>query len=256
MGREGKIRRVQYFVILLIVTFAIIGISFLQERYLPALMFMGFVDGLNVCSLSLMALLVSLMYNANVGRETILLLGFVYIASVFLSYFLLGLGILIFSISIPTAPHFLARISVAIMLFIGTLNILNYFSPGLVSLNLPATLGKKAINYMKVATIPSLFVAGTLVGVHNFPCACTAGIYLSFISLIANAPLYDVYLALYNFIFVMPLIVILFVCSSKPVTVRLRKYSIENIGKMKLVLGTLMILFGLLIVALIISGLV
>lgn len=223
---------------------------------LAGMILMGLVDGLNICSLSLLALLLSLMYNAGAQRRTIVLLGFVYIVSVFASYFLAGLGILAFSVLIPGVSHFFTEVSVAIMLFIGTVNILNYFQPGFMTLSLPMTLGKTAIKYMKILTLPSLFVTGLLVGLHNFPCACTGGIYLSFISLIADSPFHVGYLVLYNFVFVLPLVTILYVCSSKPLTVKYRKWQMQNTERMKLVLGTSMVLVSLLMILFISSGLV
>jgi len=56
--------------------------------------FLGAVDGLNICSLSLLTLFVSLMYTAKASRRTIVVWGLVYVVSVFASYFLLGLGML------------------------------------------------------------------------------------------------------------------------------------------------------------------
>lgn len=216
---------------------------------------LGFVDGLNICSLSLFALLLSLLYSTKAQRGTIVLLGFVYIASVYLSYFFAGLGILVFSLSLPEIPHLFARLSVVMMLFFGAGNILNYFHPGLVVMSLPLTLGKKAVQSMKALTVPSLFLAGLLVGLHNFPCACTGGVYFSFISLVAGSSLGLVYLVLYNMMFVLPLLVILYVCSSKPLILKLRRWQIEHANKMKLVLGITMVSVSLIILFLISSGL-
>ncbi len=192
-----------------------------------------------------------MLYNAYAGRRKVVVHGFVYVMSIFLSYFLLGLGILTFSISFPSVPHLLTKVSVVIMLFIGAINVLKYFKPNFTSFSLPMTIGRKAVSYMGVVTLPSLFASGFLVGVHNLPCACTGGIYPTYISLIAGKPFQMVYLATYNFMFVLPLVIILLICSNKAVTVRFRVWHAENTARIKLILGTLMILISLLIIFLI-----
>jgi len=215
---------------------------------------MGAVDGLNICSLSLLTLFVSLMYTSNASRQTIVVWGLVYIASVFTSYFLLGLGILLLSVSIPLVPHFLARFSVALLVFIGGVNVISYLRPGSISLNLPMTLGTKAIKYMRTISLPALFVAGLLVGLHNLPCACTGGLYPSFIALISGTGFQVGYLLIYNMAFTLPLLAILSVSSSKAVTLRVRRWHVENSEKMKLGLGLVMLAVAAVILLLIQSG--
>jgi len=217
-------------------------------------LFLGFVDGLNICSLSLFALLLSLLYSTKAQRGTIVSLGLVFVFSVYLSYFFSGLGIMVLSLSLPQIPHFLARLSVIIMLFFGAVNILNYFHPELTVISFPLKLGEKAVLSMKLLTVPSLLFAGLLVGLHNFPCACTGGIYLTFISLVAGSPLSLLYMLLYNIIFVLPLLLILSVCSSKPLILRFRRWQIEHAQEMKLVLGITMVSVSFLILFLISSG--
>ena len=88
---------------------------------------LGLVDGLNICSLGLLGLFLSLMYTTQTDRKTILGYGAVYIGSVFLSYVMVGLGVTLLFITLPTVPHFLARIAAAGMLAVGVANIVNYF---------------------------------------------------------------------------------------------------------------------------------
>lgn len=220
----------------------------------PSLLVLGVLDGFNVCSLSLLTLFLSLLYTANAPRRTILLLGGIYILSVFASYFLTGLGILLLAVNIPVVPHFLSRIAAAIMIFIGLANILNYVRPGLINLNFAPAVGRRAVTYLQGGGVASTAVAGLLVGVHNFPCACTGGIYPMVIALIAEVPLRIPYLLVYNLMFVLPLTAILYTCSSKTVTVKVRRWQQANRGKTLFVVGLVMVTAGFLILLAIALG--
>lgn len=232
------------------IALAMLGIFYAYSQYFPYV-FMGVFDGLNVCSLTLMALIISLMYNVNAERKATLFLGIVYISGVFFSYFLVGLGILIFSLSLSLPTHIFTKISVAVMISIGILNIISYIRPSLIPSTPTKIFSRRAIKKMRTLTFPSVLMAGMLVGPHNPLCPCTGGIYITFVSLIAKAPFKIIHLISYNFLFVLPLILILYACSSKSLSLKFRKQYAENTRRIKLVLGILMILSSLIIISII-----
>lgn len=226
----------------------------------PSILLLSLLDGLNLCALTLLALFISLMFLYNVSRGKVLLLGFAYIVGVYISYFTTGLGIALLAINLPLIPHFLSRLGAGLMLFFGAANIVNYFRAGTIPTMIPNSLGKKAVDYMrsfsKGTSFPAVIFVGTLVGLHNFPCACTGGIYMTFIGLISSSSLFLPYLAAYNLVFVIPLLAILLFCSSKTVTLRFRKWRETSEDRVKLVIGTLMMGGGLVILSLLAMGLV
>lgn len=215
---------------------------------------LALLDGLNVCALTLLALFISLMYISNASRTTVTALGSAYIGGVFISYLATGLGIMLLAVSLPTVPHFLSRVAISVMLFIGVANVTNYFKPGLLPTTIPTNLGQKAITMMKTASVPGIIFAGILAGLHNFPCACTGGIYMAFISLIADSPSRLLYLLAYNLVFVVPLAVILFVSSSKPVSLRIRRWHEQNKARTRLAIGLVMIAVGGFLLSFVING--
>ena len=97
------------------------------------------------------------------------------------------------------------------------------------------------MNYFRGTTLASAIIGGSLVGLHNLPCACTGGIYPAFIALISSTDFRLAYLALYNLVFVIPLASILVVCTNKYVTLRIRKWHQDNQQKTRLMLGVAMI---------------
>lgn len=211
---------------------------------------LGLIDGLNICSLGLLGLFLSLMYATQTDRRTILGYGAVYVGSVFLSYLMVGVGATLLFITLPAIPHFLARIAAAGMLAIGAANIMNYFRPGTIPLRLESVshaISTRAVRFMKVGGVPAVFAAGVLIGFHNFPCACTGGVYMTFLSLIAGSPLRIVYLFAYNVVFIIPLTAILLVSSSRQAIVQFRKMHARNAARTTLILGIVMAVVGLLL---------
>lgn len=212
---------------------------------------LALVDGLNICVLSITALLISLMFTFGLSRLQTLLMGAAFIAAVYASYFVVGLGFLISISGFPTVPHILARISAAIMLFIGSANIVNYFYPGLLPIyNVSEYFAKGAVYLMKkgavqltkMVTFPALIGAGVLTGLHSFPCACTGGIYTLFLSnLSMQRSLNLFYLFLYNTLFITPSTTILLVCTDKHVAARVRRWLMSRHGLAKLWLGVVMV---------------
>lgn len=208
---------------------------------------LGLIDGLNICSLGLLGLFLSLMYATQTDRRTILGYGAVYIGSVFLSYLMVGVGMTLLFITLPSVPHFLARIAAAGMLAIGIANIINYFRPNTIPLKMESVshaLSGRALHFMKAGGVPAVFAAGILIGFHNFPCACTGGVYLTFLSLIADSPFRIAYLLAYDLIFIIPLTMILLTFSSRQALLRFRRMHSANAPKTALILGILMAAIG------------
>lgn len=208
---------------------------------------LGLIDGLNICSLGLLGLFLSLMYATQTDRRTILGYGAVYIGSVFLSYLMVGVGMTLLFITLPAVPHFLARIAAAGMLAIGIANIINYYRPNTIPLKIESVshaLSGRALRFMKVGGVPAVFAAGILIGFHNFPCACTGGVYVTFLSLIADSPFKIALLLAYDLVFIIPLTMILLAFSSRQALLRFRRMHAANATKTTLILGILMTTVG------------
>jgi hypothetical protein len=219
---------------------------------------LGLIDGLNICSLGLLGLFLSLMYTTQTDRRTILGYGAVYIGSVFLSYVMVGLGATLLFITLPMIPHLIARIAAAGMLAIGVANIINYYRPNAIPIRMESIsheISSRAVRFMKVGGIPAIFAAGVLIGFHNFPCACTGGVYMTFLALIAGSPLKIAYLLAYNLVFIIPLTTILLVFSSRQAILRFRKMHTLNAAKTTLILGVLMVIASTALLAAIRLGL-
>lgn len=99
------------------------------------------------------------------------------------------------------------------------------------------------------ATLPAAFVLGVLVGIFELP--CTGGIYLTILSLMSSTLTLSEgipYLLLYNFIFILPLILILLAVVIGIPPERVNAWRLENHRKLRFAIGVAMILVGVFII--------
>jgi cytochrome c biogenesis protein CcdA len=179
-------------------------------QLLPAVIVTGLLDSVNPCAFAVILLLIAFLFTLRKARSHILMLGAVYIGMIFLVYFAIGLGLL-GTVRLSDEPHFVARVGAWILIGLGMINLVEYFFPRFpLKLHMPAFAHARTHQLIKQATLPATVGAGILVGLCTFP--CSGGIYVSVITLLnAKTTLaWGVsYLALYNVMFVLPLIVIL-----------------------------------------------
>jgi hypothetical protein len=205
---------------------------------------LGIVDGLNVCSITFMALILSVLYNLNTDRTTMRALGLAYIAGVSGTYLAIGVGILWFALAVPMNTF--TVISSIIMLVLGGLNIVSYFQPQFTPPNFLDFFGQKALHYIRRLSLPSLIAAGIMIGLHNLPC-CTGSIYITSLVMIADDPVMSIPLISYNVGYVLPLASILFLCSSKAFALRFRRGYAANARHVKMLLGVIMVCISVVI---------
>jgi cytochrome c biogenesis protein CcdA len=214
-------------------------------QLLPAVIVTGLVDSVNPCAFAVILLLLAFLFTIRESRKHILQLGLVYIGMIFLVYFAIGLGILRV-VRFSSDPHFVARAGSWILIGLGTVNLIEYFFPRFpIKLHMPMIAGQKTNELLKKATVPATVGVGILVGLCTFP--CSGGVYVSIITLLnAKTTLgWGVgYLALYNVLFVMPLIVILFGAGNRLVAKRWARWEREHSLKIRLWYGLLMVGLG------------
>jgi len=179
-------------------------------QLLPAVIVTGLLDSVNPCAFAVILLLIAFLFTLRKTRARVVSLGLVYIGMIFLVYFAIGLGLLQ-TVRLSSDPHFVARLGAWLVIVLGSINLLEYYVPSFpIKLHMPAFAGERARQLIGMATLPATIGAGILVGLCTFP--CSGGIYVSVITLLnAKTTLaWGVgYLALYNIMFVLPLLVIL-----------------------------------------------
>jgi len=182
----------------------------------------GLIDGLNPCAFATIIFFVS--YLAMVGRrgKEILFVGFSFTAAVFLTYLLVGLGVLGFVLSLPitgTLSRLIYGFTALLCFILVGLSLYDYrkIKEGKMaemSLRLPRPLQRSVHGVIRETSMKgylgATFVAGFLVSLLEL--ACTGQVYLPTIIFVAGIPELRMngvfYLLLYNLMFILPLVTI------------------------------------------------
>jgi cytochrome c biogenesis protein CcdA len=120
------------------------------------------------------------MFTLGKDRKAILTFGAFYIGTIYLTYFLLGLGLLklfqIFGI-----PNLIMEIGAWLAVIFGILNLKEYFFPDLPPhIRMPYSVRQKANDIAYRASIPAAITLGVLVGITEFP--CSGAVYLTIVA--------------------------------------------------------------------------
>ncbi len=214
-------------------------------QLLPAVIVTGLLDSVNPCAFAVILLLLAFLFTIRQSRGRILQLGLVYIAMIFVVYFAIGLGILR-AVRFSNDPHFVARAGSWILIALGAINLVEYFFPKFpIKLHMPRAAGVKTTEWLNKASFPATVGVGVLVGLCTFP--CSGGVYVSIITLLnAQTTLgWGIgYLALYNILFVLPLIIILFAAGNRATAKRWAGWERENSRRIRLWYGLIMVALG------------
>jgi cytochrome c biogenesis protein CcdA len=141
----------------------------------------------------------------------------------------------------------MARVGAAFLICWGILELINEFFPAFpIKLKIPQSAHMKMAVLMEKASVPTSFLLGGLVGLYEFP--CTGGPYLMALGLLHDHATHLKglgYLAYYNFVFVLPLIIILLIASNKVLLEKVQNWRKAETRAARLWGGTAMIILGL-----------
>ena len=214
----------------------------------PLVSLSALIDSINPCAFSILLLTIAFLFSLGVMRSGIIKIGAAYIFGIFLAYLLIGLGIL-GTLHIFNTPHFMGKLGAFILIIFGIINLLNEFIPKFpIKLQIPHFAHNKMADLMKKSSLSAVFFLGMLVGLCEFP--CTGGPYLMVLGLLRDSSTYLrglSYLIWYNFLFVLPLLAVLFVASDRSVLEKLQEWKRTNLNKTRLFGGLIMIVLGILI---------
>lgn len=218
---------------------------------LPIIIGLALVDAVNPCVIGVLILLLTLLLKSG-DRQRVLSNGLAYTAGVYFTYLLGGLTLL----SVFTAVRQIVVLSkylyVAIGAFIilaGFLEVKDFFWYGRwFSLSIPRALVKtveeEAANARKSRL--AAFTAGSVLTLIELP--CTGAPYLAVLTLMSQSgfgfltalPL----LLLYNLVFVLPLLAIIYLAYSGLAMKQLESWRKENRGLMRLAVGVALLAIG------------
>ncbi|HAD05595.1 MAG TPA: hypothetical protein DCE76_00365 [Anaerolineaceae bacterium] len=221
------------------------GIASSASRLLPAVLLTGLVDGINPCAMAILLFFITFLFTIRKARAAIARMGLVYIACVYIVYFLVGLGLL--RATSLVQGHWLGQVGAGLLILFGLTNLLGAIFPKFpIRLELPE-IGKEGLkNWMYRATLPATIVLGTLMGLESFP--CSGGPYVAILGLLGSQTGFWEgfgYLALYNLMFIMPLVIILILALNPVMGAKIQAWERASSHKVRGITGGVMALIGL-----------
>ncbi|HTO23123.1 MAG TPA: hypothetical protein VMQ10_11660, partial [Spirochaetia bacterium] len=182
----------------------------------------GLIDGINPCAFTTLIFLLASLSLAGRGRNEVLVIGALFSLAVFLSYFLIGLGLftaLRAAAAVSVVSVVLRWVLVVVLAVFAGLSVYDYTliragRPTEILLQLPSSFKKRIHTSIRTrvrmaALAGSSLVLGFLVSVFEF--ACTGQVYLPMLGYLARMrqqPYALGLLALYNLCFIVPLLVV------------------------------------------------
>ena len=206
------------------------------------------VDAINPCAFAVLIILLSTILAIG-ERLKALKAGFAYIVSIYIAYFLMGLGI--FSVILVSKLAYLFYKAVGVLaLVVGALNIKDFFryGGGGFLMEVPRSWRPKLKGLIKgVTSVPGAFVTGLVVSLFLLP--CTSGPYIVILGLLAKETtrmLATQLLLFYNFIFVLPMIgIVLAVYYGLTTTEKAEKWRQTKLRTLHLIAGIIMVCMGI-----------
>jgi cytochrome c biogenesis protein CcdA len=213
---------------------------------IPLIAFTGFIDGIHPCAIAILVFFVAFLLTIQRSVKNIFALGLVYIFVIFLTYLAIGVGLLS-GIMFFGQHHFFAKVGSWLLILLGLLSLRDIFLPqARLNINLPHISKDKIRELLKKATFPTVAIAAFLVGLCSVP--CSGGIYAAITALLASQTSFFtgfLYLILYNFMFVMPLIIILALSMNPYTLVKMGEWQQRNKKSQKIVMGIFMLALGI-----------
>jgi len=224
------------------------GISNGGAWLLPLVIVAAVLDSVHPCSFSILLITIAFLFGMQMSRKNILKVGGAYIAGIFASYLLIGLGALQV-LHLFNTPHFMGKLGAALLMVFGIINLINALFPSFpIKLKIPTVSRAAMGSLMEKASVPAAFLLGGLVGICQFP--CMGGPYLMVIGLLHDKVTYAAglsYLTLYNLILILPLVAVLWFAADKAVVDKLSDWKRTNLRQVRLWAGVAMLVLGFII---------
>lgn len=224
---------------------------------LPLIIGAGLIDGINPCAIGLLILLLGYLMVFAKQPERMLKTGIVYIITIFLTYFLIGLIFSQVVYYLITWKYYyqISRIFLyviaSLIILVGLVNIKDFFWYGKgFTLGVSPNRTPVLMRYMQRVSLPATIVLGVLVTLFELPCSLP--LYVGAVTLISGQFTFMtiVYLLFYNLMFILPLIIIFLILLSSKRIFELKDWQERANRWMKLSMGLAQIAIGIVLLIL------
>jgi cytochrome c biogenesis protein CcdA len=226
---------------------------------LPLVTLAGLIDGINPCAIGMMVTLLGYLIvfggkakGKGKGREQnrqILKIGVAYILSVFVTYLVIGL--MFYQLAYQLQQSIWSRVFSLVLggglMLAGVIQVKDVFWPELpIHLRIPSVSKKRLDGLVGKASLPAAILLGILVTILETPCSLP--LYVGTATVLATSGMGMAgvvgYFLYYNFLFVLPLIVVLVVMYKGREVVVMREWEHGAKKWMHLGLGVALLVLG------------
>jgi cytochrome c-type biogenesis protein len=227
----------------------------------PTVLVSGLADGFNPCAFALLVLFATYtltLVNAVTSdgtptleaRRRLLGAGSLYVGAVWVTYFIIGLGLLSF-LGWLGRDHLVARGASVLALFMALWMLKDVFLPGVgPSMMAPGGTHGRMQKAMERGGLAGMLIAGVLVGICTVPCSGAMYLQITAVLHASGGGLTGLaLLALYNIAFIVPLLILLLAVSNRRALGQLGRWNRANSPWMKagLALAVIVMSFGLMV---------
>ncbi len=217
-----------------------------QKVTLLAVLSAAIVDAINPCAFAVLIILLTTIL-ATKKRKRALGAGLAFTISIYSSYLLMGVG-LYTAIGVTGITSWFYTIVAILAIVIGIFNLKDYFYYGKWFITeVPIAWRPKLKKILQgVTSIPGAFFIGFIVSLFLLP--CTSGPYIVILGLLSKVATKNyalLLLLLYNFVFVLPMVMItLGVYYGFTTTKKVELWRKSNLNNLHLIAGIILILLG------------
>ena len=227
---------------------------------LAAVILGGLADGINPCAIATLVFLISVLSMTRVQGKDLLLVGGAFCLASFMTYMVIGFGLLQVLRSLSAFRHIQKIVDLVLVIILCALSgysFLDAFRFGRshkasdVTIQLPKKVKDRIHRLLRVglgkhASLLPAFIIG--VAVTGLESICTGQVLLPTLAFVARSGISVVkgtaYLALYNLMFIVPLIVVLLLTWQGLKLTRLMAWSVKEVFVAKLLLGVFFLLLA------------
>lgn len=221
--------------------------SRLKKLTLPAVITAAAVDSINPCEFAVLILLLTTILLKSNKRKA-LFAGLAFTLAIYLSYLAMGIG-LYSAIKVSGLTKIFYIIVSFLAILVGLFNLKDYLWYGKwFIMEVPLSWRPRMKMLIKsVVSVPGAFLIGIAVSLFLLP--CTSGPYIVILGLLAQATTKNytmLLLLLYNFIFIIPMLIITFaVYFGFTTTEQAEQWRTKKLKILHLITGVIMALLGI-----------
>jgi len=221
--------------------------ALVEKLTIPAVLSAAAVDAINPCAFAVLIILMTTVL-ASKSKKKALGSGLAFSASIFISYLLMGVG-LYSAIQVSGLTHGFYIVVAILAILIGLFNLKDYLWYGKwFVMEVPMSWRPKLKSLIRgVTSIPGAFLIGFVISLFLLP--CTSGPYIVILGLLAKTATRNTafaYLLLYNFIFILPMLIItLAIYFGLTTTQEAEEWRKKKLKVLHLIAGIIILLLGI-----------